>query len=180
MAHHLVSSQPAETVAWGRACSRVPSFEKRSLLATYFSFSFGECDTRRASTAHLLASVAFQLLSTDPARYSRIAGFHKVIMSLSTTLTQAALLVMFQFLLDTKEGENPLYLVVDGLHRADPSWRVFLEVLLAIFSNGRQPTCPVPRLQCQRCGEAGYPTSAGPWRASGVLPSPVLEGRVSY
>lgn len=121
------------------ACGLLRELRRRSLFAAYFSFSRGY-NASRTSTADLLASVAFQMLVTNPTRYSRIAGFHNATTLASSALTQAALLVMFQSLLDTKEGESPLYLVVNGFHRCDSSWKVFLDVLLAIFGNSRQHT----------------------------------------
>ncbi|KAF3902576.1 Ankyrin-1 [Orbilia brochopaga] len=110
---------------------------KKSYPSTSY-FAFSESDVRKTQAVSFLSSIVFQVLSQDPAKFQRIESLYTDMKS-SRAWTQAGLLVLFQSLLD-QESEDPLYLVVDGLHKCDSSWRELLDALLVIFRNERMPT----------------------------------------
>lgn len=112
-------------------------------------FSFGETDVCHDSVRELLASTVLQLLIQEPARYIRIEGIIKAMTASQSAWTQAAMLSVFHSILDTTEGQNPLYLVIDHLDRCDSSWSAFLNVLLAVFRDSRQQTEIKVALFCQ-------------------------------
>lgn len=109
--------------------------KKSSLFASYFSFS--DTDMRRTSAAALLGSTIFQLLDQDSARFSRTESLY-IAMKKSEAWTQAGLFVLFQSLLDTR-GLDPLYLIIDSLHKCDLSWKELLDVLFAVLNKERSP-----------------------------------------
>ncbi|KAF4885483.1 Ankyrin-3 [Colletotrichum fructicola] len=160
------------------ACALFRELQKSSLCAAYFSFSFSGSDYRRASTTHLLASVLLQLFDQEPARYSRIAGIHEAMLtSPPTAWTRAALMTIFQSILETKEGQSPLYLVIDGLHRCDESWTVLLEAFLAIFKTDRHTKIKVAIFYQEREDLQEVLDSFGDYRLQGpvlVKEPPVL------
>ncbi|KAL1855203.1 hypothetical protein Daus18300_011204 [Diaporthe australafricana] len=93
---------------------------------------------RRSSFRELLASVTFQVLSQDPARYEHygsVGTIHRTIRS-SDAWTQPGLLALFRSLLYARKASSPLHLIIDGVHRCDSSWRQLLETFLAIFRDG--------------------------------------------
>ncbi|KAF4887024.1 Ankyrin-2 [Colletotrichum fructicola] len=160
------------------ACALFRELQKSSLCAAYFSFSFSGSDYRRASTTQLLASVLLQLFDQEPARYSRIAGIHEAMLtSPPTAWTRAALMTIFQSILETKEGQSPLYLVIDGLHRCDESWTVLLEAFLAIFKTDRHTKIKVAIFYQEREDLQEVLDSFGDYRLQGpvlVKEPPVL------
>ncbi|KAI1458771.1 ankyrin repeat-containing domain protein [Annulohypoxylon moriforme] len=107
-----------------------------SKLAAYYSFS--KIDTTRDSFESFLASVSFQVLTQDPERFSRVEDL-LVAMKNSNTWTEASLLVLFQSLLDTKDGSGSLYLVIDDLQNCDSPTEL-VKALAAIVSNDNSPT----------------------------------------
>ncbi|KAL6787897.1 ankyrin repeat-containing domain protein [Trichoderma sp. SZMC 28012] len=105
--------------------------KKSSTLVAYFSFT--ETDATRCSFEAFLGSVIFQVLNQNPERYSRIEDLFKT-MNLSDAYTEAGLLVLFYSVLDTKNGLNPLYLIVDDLQRCDAALKL-IEGLAEAVSN---------------------------------------------
>lgn len=161
--------------------------QKRALCAAYFPFSFGGYDSHRASATCLLASVTLQLLNADPERYSRIAAMHEAMDTCQTPWTQAALVVAFQALLDTKNGKSPVYIIVDGLHRCDSSLAGLFDILSAIFGNDRVHTKLKIALFYQERDEiidslaslSKY-TVPGPDLAKGSLVKPLVQSLADY
>ncbi|KAK4083568.1 uncharacterized protein Triagg1_1230 [Trichoderma aggressivum f. europaeum] len=92
-----------------------------------------ETDASRCSFVTFLGSVISQVLNQNPERYSRVEDLLKT-MHLSDAWTEAGLLVLFYSILDTENGLNPLYLIVDDLQRCDAASKL-IEALAEAVSN---------------------------------------------
>lgn len=101
-------------------------------------FTFSEIDAHRSSLESFLASVIFQILNVDSARFSRVQDLFASVTALKIW-TEASLLVIFQFLLDTKIGIGPLHLIIDDFQNCDHVWSL-VGMLEAAMSNGNSPT----------------------------------------
>ena len=115
-----------------RARALFHRLRESSLYAVLFSFD--DTDVRRSSVAALLSSVIFQVLNQDPQRFSRIRNFF-LAMKETMIWSTYGLLQLLRSVLDTRTVRNPLYLVIDGLHRCDSSWQDLLDALLVVFNN---------------------------------------------
>ncbi|KKO97683.1 hypothetical protein THAR02_10212 [Trichoderma harzianum] len=113
-----------------------------SIIATCLKavayFSFTEADATRCSFEAFMGSVIFQVLNQNPERYSRVEDLFKT-MNLSDAWTEAGLLVLFYSVLDTKNGSNPLCLIVDDLQRCDAASKL-IEALAEVVCNGSSLT----------------------------------------
>ncbi|SPO02207.1 uncharacterized protein DNG_04880 [Cephalotrichum gorgonifer] len=106
--------------------------KERSIPTVYFSFSRG--DSCRASFGDLLGSVAFQVLSWDPARYQGAKSLHALAEE-AGAWTQPMLLSLFRSFLHSSNSPQPLHVVIDGLHKCDSSWKQLVEALLGALSD---------------------------------------------
>ncbi|KAF3074953.1 Ankyrin-3 [Trichoderma lentiforme] len=123
--------------AWGvgkslNARTLFRNLKMKSELVTYFSFA--ETDMSRDSFETLLGSIIFQVLNQNPERYSRIEDLF-VVMERSNSWTEAGLLVLFNSILDTKKGQNPLYLIVDDAHKCDSAAKLVNELVKIVNRN---------------------------------------------
>ncbi|ROW10101.1 hypothetical protein VMCG_02079 [Cytospora schulzeri] len=111
--------------------------KRSSKVVAYYSFAGAE-EWSQNSLGSFLGSVVFQVLNQDPERFSRVQDLFAA-MEASTAWTEAGLLVLFQSLMDTTKGLNPLHLVVDDLQNCE-SARELVDVLTAIVASDKSST----------------------------------------
>ncbi|KAI0597425.1 ankyrin repeat-containing domain protein [Biscogniauxia sp. FL1348] len=133
-------------------CSRVlfRNVQDRSYTAAYFSFASN--NSCRASFRALLSSVMFQIFTQQRETYTAVEALYTTIKDIGAW-TQGGLLALFQALLDMRKSQDPLYLIIDGLHQCDSSWKQLLSVLLVVLSEDHSRIKLKVALFYQNCTE---------------------------
>lgn len=123
--YHTLVDEPSScniiTISSGQDIRRksIPLFrelQKGRHRTSYFSFS--STDRRRNSIMAFMSSVAFQVMNQDPQSFERVRGLYKS-MNNSHAWSKSALAVLFQSIMNAISDSNPIFIIIDELHKCD-------------------------------------------------------------